>query len=157
MLPLRLGFPYSVTAGIDTAFLDAGSMYANQTGPLVHSNIRATGGTYLTPQNFVLPSWGQLSSGRRDQFIGPGVNNFDLGFMKNFKILESLNLQLRGEMFNAFNHGQFQLGSQSLAESDSAPSGGSTTPTVTYTPASQFGRVTADPSRVAQLAAKLIF
>lgn len=151
------GFPYSVTAGIDTAFLDAGSMYANQTGPLVHSNIRATGGTYLTPQNFVLPSWGQLSSGRRDQFIGPGVNNFDLGFMKNFKILESLNLQLRGEMFNAFNHGQFQLGSQSLAESDSAPSGGSTTPTVTYTPASQFGRVTADPSRVAQLAAKLIF
>ncbi len=82
--------------------------------------------------------------------------------MKNFKILEGLNLQLRGEMFNAFNHGQFQLGSQSLAESDSAPTGGPTTPTVTYTPASQFGRVTANPReagpyRVAQVAAKLIF
>lgn len=151
------GFPYSVTSGVDTAFLNAGSTYATLTGPLVHANIRSTGGTYLTPQNFSLPPWGQVGTGRRDQFIGPGVNNFDLGFMKNFKILEGVSLQVRGEMFNAFNHGQFQLGSQSLAESDSPPSGGSTTPTVTYTPASQFGRVSADPSRIAQVAAKLIF
>ena len=151
------GFPYSVTTGVDSAFLSSGTMYANQAGPLVHSDIRKTGGTYLTPQNFVLPPWGQLSSGRRDQFIGPGVNNFDLGFMRNFKILEGLNLQLRGEMFNAFNHGQFYMGSQALAQSMSSPSGGSTTPTVTYTPTSQFGRVSADPSRVAQVAAKLTF
>ncbi len=151
------GFPYSVAAGIDTSFLDSGTMYANQTGPLVHSNIRATGGTYLTPQNFVLPPWGALSSGRRDQFIGPGVNNFDLGFMRNFKIQKDLHLQLRGEMFNAFNHGQFQIGSQSLAESMSAPTGSATTPTVTYTPSSLFGRVSANPSRVAQVAVKLIF
>ena len=151
------GFPYSVASGVDTAFLDAGSTYATLTGPLVHANIRSTGGTYLTEQNFSLPPWGQVGTGRRDQFTGPGVNNFDLGFMRNFKILEGLRLQLRGEMFNAFNHGQFQLGSQTLAESDSSPSGSSTTPTVTYTPASQFGRVSADPSRVAQVAAKIIF
>ena len=151
------GFPYSVASGVDTAFLDAGSTYATLTGPLVHANIRSTGGTYLTEQNFSLPPWGQVGTGRRDQFTGPGVNNFDLGFMRNFKILEGLRLQLRGEMFNAFNHGQFQLGSQSLAESDNPPSGSSTTPTVTYTPASQFGRVSADPSRIAQVAAKIIF
>jgi hypothetical protein len=60
-------------------------------------------------------------------------------------------------MFNAFNHGQFSLGGQSLAQSDSAPSGSGTTPVVTYTPASQFGRVSADPTRIAQVAAKLIF
>jgi hypothetical protein len=77
--------------------------------------------------------------------------------MRNFKILKDLHLQLRGEMFNAFNHGQFQIGSQSLAESMSAPTGSATTPTVTYTPASQFGRVSANPSRVAQVAVKLIF
>ena len=151
------GFPYSVTTGIDSAFLDSGTIYPNLTGPLVHSNIRATNGTYLTPQNFSLPAWGQLGTTRRDQFIGPGVNNFDLGFMRNFQLYERLKLQLRGEMFNAFNHGQFQMGSQSLAESMSAPTGSQTTPTVTYTPASQFGRVTADSSRIAQVAVKLIF
>jgi hypothetical protein len=151
------GFPYSISSGVDTAFLNAGSTYATLTGHLVHANIRSTDGTYLTEQNLSLPPWGQLGTGRRDQFIGPGVNNFDLGFMKNFQILEGLKLQVRGEMFNAFNHGQFQLGSQSLAQSDSAPSGSSTTPTVTYTPSSQFGRVSADPSRIAQVAVKLIF
>ena len=151
------GFPYSITTGIDSAFLDSGTIYPNLTGPLVHSDIRKTDGIFLTPQNLSLPAWGQLGTMRRNQFIGPGVNNFDLGFMRNFTLLERLKLQLRGEMFNAFNHGQFYMGSQSLAESMSAPSGGQTTPTVTYTPASQFGRVGANPSRIAQVAAKLIF
>lgn len=151
------GFPYSVFSGVDTTFLDAGSTYAQLTGSLTHANIRATGGTYLTPQNLSLPPWGQIAGGRRNQFLGPGVNNFDLGFMKNFKLLERLSLQVRGEMFNAFNHGQFTMGSQSLAQSDASPASGQTTPSVTYTPASQFGRVSADPSRIAQVAAKLIF
>jgi hypothetical protein len=61
------GFPYSVAAGIDTSFLDSGTMYANQTGPLVHSNIRATGGTYLTPQNFVLPASRSVHWARSEQ------------------------------------------------------------------------------------------
>lgn len=152
------GYPYSLTTGIDTAFLDSGTIYANLGGPLVHSDIRKTNGIFVTPQNVSLPAWGQLGTTRRNQFIGPGVNNFDLGFMRNFSILEGLKLQFRGEMFNAFNHGQFSMpNSPSLAESMSAPSGGQTTPTVTYTPASQFGRVNANPSRIAQVAVKLIF
>ncbi len=151
------GFPYSVTTGIDSAFLGSGTIYPNLTGPLVHSDIRKTNGIYLTAQNFSLPAWGQLGTTRRNQFIGPGVNNFDLGFMRNFQLWEGLKLQFRGEMFNAFNHGQFYMGSQSLAQSMSAPQSGQTTPTVTYTPASQFGRVSANPSRVAQIALKLTF
>lgn len=151
------GFPYSITSGVDTAFLGAGSTYATLTGPLVRSDVRKTNGIYLTPQHLSLPPWGQVGTGRRNQFIGPGVNNFDLGFMKNIRIRESLKLQVRGEMFNAFNHGQFILGQQALAQSMSAPSAGQTTPTVTYTPASQFGRVSAADSRIAQVAAKLIF
>jgi hypothetical protein len=154
------GYPYSVYSGVDTAFLGAGNSYPNLTGPLVHSNIRKTSGIYLTPQNFTLAPWGTFGTTRRNQFTGPGVDNFDLGFMRNFKIMEGLHLQVRGELFNAFNHGQFQMGSQSLAESDSPPSGSSTTPTVTYTPDSQFGRVSqsaSQPSRIAQVAAKIIF
>jgi hypothetical protein len=151
------GAPYSVSMGVDTQFTGSGTTYPNLTGPLVHNSIRKTDGIYLTPQNFVAPPFGQLGATRRNQFHGPGVNNFDLGFMRNFKLHESLTLQLRGEMFNAFNHGQFQLASQTLASSINAPTGNQTAPTITYIPASQFGRVTASSSRIGQIAAKLIF
>lgn len=154
------GYPYSVYAGVDTQFLDAGNSYPDLTGPLVHSDIRKTDGIYLTPQNFTLAPWGTFGTTRRNQFTGPGVDNFDLGFMRNFKLMKGMNLQLRGELFNAFNHGQFQMGSQALAESMTSPTAPSTTPTVTYTPDSQFGRVQQSanqPSRIAQVAAKFTF
>ena len=41
---------------------------------------------------------------KRNQFRGPGIWNFDAGVYKNFKMGERYSLQLRGEMFNAFNH-----------------------------------------------------
>ena len=151
------GPPYSVSMGVDTQFTGSGTTYPNLSGPLVHSDIRKTDGVYLTPQNFTAPPFGQLGTTRRNEFHGPGVNNFDLGFMRNFKLGENLTFQLRGEMFNAFNHGQFQMPTQSLASSINTPTGSQTEPTITYIPASQFGRVTASPSRIAQIAAKVIF
>jgi hypothetical protein len=40
----------------------------------------------------------------RSTVIGPGVNNVDLALFKNFRLTESLALQVRSEFFNAFNH-----------------------------------------------------
>jgi hypothetical protein len=37
----------------------------------------------------------------------PGSTNFDLSLFKNFKPVEKLTVQFRGEAFNAFNHPQF--------------------------------------------------
>ena len=40
---------------------------------------------------------------------GPGINNWDLGLQKMFAMAgESAKLNLRAEMFNAWNHTQFQ-------------------------------------------------
>jgi hypothetical protein len=39
---------------------------------------------------------------------GPGENNWDLAFHKNFKISERLTAQFRLELFNAFNKTQFE-------------------------------------------------
>lgn len=39
---------------------------------------------------------------------GPGANNWDLAFHKDFKINERVNAQFRLELFNAFNHTQFE-------------------------------------------------
>jgi hypothetical protein len=57
---------------------------------------------------------GQLGRSSRAQLRGPGINNWDLSFMKNFAGLpwwnnEGATLQFRAEFFNAFNHTQFQL------------------------------------------------
>jgi hypothetical protein len=40
-------------------------------------------------------------------FLSPGMERIDLGLMKNFKISERSNLQLRAESFNALNHTNF--------------------------------------------------
>jgi hypothetical protein len=39
---------------------------------------------------------------------GPGVNNWDIGVHKEFKLRERLNMEFRFEFFNAFNKTQFQ-------------------------------------------------
>ena len=46
---------------------------------------------------------------KRNQFRGPGIWNFDAGVYKNFKMGERYSLQLRGEMFNAFNHANLYI------------------------------------------------
>ena len=41
-------------------------------------------------------------------FRGPGINNWDLSFFKNFPIKEHVTFQFRWELYNAFNHASFQ-------------------------------------------------
>src|SRR5208337_361484 len=48
--------------------------------------------------------FGTASSG---DIQGPGLQNWDIGFIKNTSIAERFKLQFRGEMFNAFNHVNF--------------------------------------------------
>jgi hypothetical protein len=51
--------------------------------------------------------WG-LGNSPKDAFRGPGINNWDLSLMKNFKWHEGgQNLQFRFETYNTFNHTQF--------------------------------------------------
>lgn len=38
---------------------------------------------------------------------GNGVNNFDAGIFKNFEFKENYRFEFRTEMFNAFNHTNF--------------------------------------------------
>jgi len=51
-----------------------------------------------------LASFGDLG---RNTLRGPGINNWDISFLKKTKITESKVLEFRAEMFNAFNHAQF--------------------------------------------------
>ena len=71
---------------------------------------------------------------------GDGINQFDMSVLKNTRIKEGVNLELRVEANNALNHAQFIIPN--------------TTPSSTA-----FGRVTAEFSmpRTTQIALKLVF
>jgi len=68
------------------------------------------------------PAWQQNPSGAfgnagRNIVRGPGLNNFDLGISRFFKITERQRVQFRAEVFNLANHPNFFLPVQTLSSS----------------------------------------
>jgi hypothetical protein len=51
-----------------------------------------------------VPHFGTLS---RNKFYGPHFRNFDVAFTKDTRISERVNMQLRADVFNVFNHPNF--------------------------------------------------
>ena len=102
---------------------------------------------------------GTFGNERRNQFVAPGFKDFDLAVLKNTRIRENLNLELRGELFNLFNH--TNLGFPNLVAIQGAPA----TPVnitalpfiVGYNPAAGTFNNTNGTSRQAQFAIKLLF
>src|SRR5215472_14661019 len=93
---------------------------------------------FFDPTGFASSAIGLEGNARRRFFHGPGVNNWDIALQKDTKITESVDIQFRAELFNAFNHTQFIAPSGILAGS--------------------FGQVTAAaPPRLGQLSLKLNF
>lgn len=65
---------------------------------------------YYNPK-FGISDFGPFPSGMlaRNSVYGPGNWNVDVGLYKNTKLTERFNLQLRLELYNAFNHANFFL------------------------------------------------
>jgi hypothetical protein len=83
------------------------------TGPLNNSSLKSNirNNPYLEPyfniENTVLPAAGTIGNCGRGGLTGPGVNNWDIGLLKNTSITERVNVQFRAEFFNVWNHAQF--------------------------------------------------
>ena len=50
---------------------------------------------------------GHFGSAGRGILLSPGIEDWDMAGIRNFKITERANLQFRGEFFNTFNHTNF--------------------------------------------------
>ncbi len=89
-------------------------------------------------ENTVPP--GTIGNAPRTICCGPGINNWEIAFLKVTPLNERLKMEFRGELFNAFNHPQFFQ------------------PDGNFTDGSDFGRVkrARDP-RLVQFALKLSF
>lgn len=83
---------------------------------------------------------GTIGNAPRTVCCGPGMNNWEIAFLKVTPLNERFKLEFRGEMFNAFNHAQFFQ------------------PDGNFTDGADFGRVkrARDP-RLVQFALKLTF
>jgi hypothetical protein len=82
-------------------------------------------------------------------FYDPGVENWDFSFIKKIPLVEKVSAELRGDMFNAFNHPQFS-GVNTSANFD---------PTTGAQLNAGFGQLTSDSEgpRVVQLSMRLKF
>jgi len=88
---------------------------------------------------FAFPRPGTFGNSGRNTLDGPGYQNVNVSLLKNTNLSERINLQLRAEFFNLFNHPNFNLPDNFLGS-----------PT--------FGRITSarDPRHV-QFGVKLLF
>jgi hypothetical protein len=142
------GFPFSVLCNDNFGLLLSFTQRCNQVGPAgsQHSITQ-----WFNTSSFVQPLAGQFGNSGRDIIRGPGINNWDLGLGKDFKLTERAAFQFRAEAFNVFNHHQYgydPFTSTSIgAPVDNNPNDGAAFGTV----------IAARPGRILQLGAKIVF
>jgi hypothetical protein len=149
----QLGFPMSIlspdTLGLmDTPF--GAPVRADQVGQpkLIKSRIKWFDTSAFAPQK--VNTYGNSA---RNVVRMPGINNFDIGLLKNIAFTERVGMQLRFESFNTFNHPQFHPD-----PSEPAYAGGGNTVGNSIANQSNFGVITgAAPQRILQLGGKINF
>ena len=108
------GQPLNLAAGSDVSLTTIGldrPQYSGTGGYAASGTCTPTSLTgckqYLTKSAFTLPATGQFGNVGKGQFIGPGFWSFDTGVFKNMSVSDRYSVQFRGELFNVFNHTQF--------------------------------------------------
>ncbi len=156
------GFPFSVQANDKYGLLSAYNQRANLVG---NPNGGFTKGLnqWFNTAAFSQPLAGAFGTSGRNILREPGISNWDIGALKNIELFERLNLQMRLETFNTFNHAQYGVDPSSPTAAASGPGTGAIDRNVNDQTAlgstiNTFGQViSARPGRVVQLGAKVTF
>jgi hypothetical protein len=114
ILSFQSGFPIRITSQDDVEELDSTDLFEfpgepNLTAPFHTQNIRQNNGFVFDPNLFtnatVAP--GTIGNAPRSICCGPGINNWDMSFMKETQLGERWQMEFRGDIFNVWNHAQF--------------------------------------------------
>lgn len=147
----QTGFPYSIGAQDLQGVLDSQNPRADRVAGVPIAPAHRTTATWINTAAFAQPAVGVYGNTGRGILRSPGINNWDLGFFKNFNFTESKTLQLRFESFNTWNHPNYYV------PLTGPSAGGGCNPDCGVTDVS-FGQLTiAAPGRIIQLGAKFIF
>jgi len=156
------GEPFSVRSGVRTSNFSHESR-ADIVGPTPKAELQFIPNVigpvvFKDASSFALPAPGTNGAGR-NIFEASSYWNLDLGIQKKFNISEQIRLQFRAEMFNAFNHANFDnprdasVGSPSFRSTLFAQ----TCCATVAPPSTQTIIQTGESGRVIQFALKLIF
>jgi hypothetical protein len=109
---LESGSPFTVNLTSDVA--NNGEPTATQSNISERPNLICnpdigpkTPAQWFNTSCFAAPAAFTYGNAGRDIVTGPGTNNFDATFQKNFAIRESVQLQFRADIFDFFNHPNF--------------------------------------------------
>jgi hypothetical protein len=138
---IESGSPFTVNLSTDNA--NNGTPVQSQRPNLAcnPNNGPKTTAQWFSTSCFVMPAPLAYGNSGRDNVIGPGIDDFDASFQKEFLIREGINLQFRAEMFDFFNHPNFNQPNRMFTAT-----------------ASNFGTISsAQDPRVMQLSLRLAF
>ncbi|PYV93807.1 MAG: hypothetical protein DMG05_00235 [Acidobacteria bacterium] len=139
IVTFQTGFPMTIT-GADVGGLNDtfGTNRADLVGD-AHASISPTIAKWFNTQAFKQPAAGFLGNSGRSILNAPGLNNWDTGLFKNFRISEQMSFQFRFESFNAWNHTQWDVPVRDVSDS-------------------RFGQViAARPARINQIGLKFLW
>jgi outer membrane receptor protein involved in Fe transport len=99
----------SVADGVDPGLAQSlGSGTNNYLYPEVVGNPKLSNpsvhGLWFNPGAYANPAYGSFGNSGRNSLIGPGFANVDISIAKEFPLLESVRLEIKADMSNAFNH-----------------------------------------------------
>ena len=146
----------TLSSGTWFTVTDANANFANSDGqqrPNLVPGQKANGkpcvpGTFFNTCAFTNPPLGSFGNVGLNSLNGPGYKDVDIALQKIIPLRGQLQVELRGETFNAFNHPNFLFAAPGPQNANNA--------TVLGTPT--FGFVTAaQPPREIQLAAKIYY
>ncbi len=142
------GVPFSLSEG-DQA--DLQNNFDSQRPNLVpgcniYANQSAT--QWFNYNCFSASTYGTVGNLGRNNMIGPGYADTDIGVTKNTKIGERMNLQFKAELFNLFNHSNFAPPGGTIINAGLTPS---------YNPAGAQITSLVGTARQTQFSLKLLF
>jgi hypothetical protein len=126
---IQSGGPYTVTMNSNSAnAFSAGGQRANLVGDPVLPSSQRTVQRWFNLDAFEEPAQYTFGNAGRGILRGDGRINFDFSIAKNFNIRETLTVQFRSELFNAFNHADFSLPNRSMGSANFGTISGATSP-----------------------------
>ena len=76
------------------------------TGKMTHDN-KNIDNAFDTKYFSATPPAGRVGTSGRNEYYGPGLQNYNFAGAKKFQVTEGIGVQFRAEFFNLFNHTNF--------------------------------------------------
>jgi hypothetical protein len=137
-LPFTPQLSYNPSNDGDTRNPVRPSINPNFTGTLIEGGPNQ----YFNPNAFIQPLQGTYGDAGRNTLQGPNLYETDFTVSRRFALTERLGLQFRAEIFNLFNHVNFNTPNPVVfvaATGDPSPTAGVVTSTATSSRQVQFG------------------